>query len=178
MSKDFRYYEVSEQALEGQFDHQYLVLQNTKEDKIAIQPIFFVSQDILEGLPRKLHAALTWPRKFIPRWLRMRMLVVGCSAGDGALDCSEPWAVAALLEALDFYGKKSKASVVLLKDFPSAYRAALQPFAQGDYLRVPSMPACSLELDFATFEDFMKDKLGRKLRYKYIKLNKKTTVEW
>ena len=175
-SKDFRYYEVSEKALEGQFDHQYLVLENTKENKIAVQPIFFVSQDILEGLPRKIHAMLTWPRKFIPRWLRMRMLVIGCSAGDGALDSSEPWAVAALHEALAVYGKK--ASVVLLKDFPSTYRAALQPFAQGDYLRVPSMPACSLELDFATFEDFMKDKLGRKLRYKYIKLNKKTPIPW
>jgi len=178
MSKDFRYYEASERALEGQFDHQYLVLKNTKEDKVAVQPIFFVSQDILEGLPRNLHATLTWPRKFFPRWLRMRMLVVGCSAGDGALDSSEPWAVAALHEALAIYGRKSRASVVLLKDFPSAYRAALQPFAQGDYLRVPSMPACSLDLDFASFEEFMKVKLGRKLRYKYIKLNKQPPIPW
>jgi len=68
--------------------------------------------------------------------------------------------------------------MVLLKDFPAIYRDALQPFAAGDYRRVPSMPACELDLDFATFEEFMQKRLGRKLRYKYIKLNKKPALEW
>jgi len=110
--------------------------------------------------------------------LKMRMLVAGCSAGDGALDCSEPWAIDALRESIGIYAKQSRAAMVLLKDFPALYREALQPFATGDYRRVPSMPACDLDLDFSTFEEFMQKRLGRKLRYKYIKLNKKPPVEW
>ena len=40
------------------------------------------------------------------------------------------------------------------------------------------MPGCTLELNFASFEDYMRDQLGRSLRYKYIKLNKRTPIEW
>lgn len=177
-AKDFRYYDISARALAGQFDHRYLVLHNAATGQTAIQPVFFVDQDILEGLPRNLHAMFTWPRKVFPRWLKMRMLVAGCSAGDGALDCSEPWAVKALHEAIGIYAKQSRAAMVLLKDFPSQYRGALQPFAVGAYRRVPSMPACELALDFASFEEFMQKRLGRKLRYKYIKLNKKAPIEF
>ena len=177
-AKDFRYYEIAARALGEQFDHRILVLHNSTTGAVAVQPIFFVDQDILEATPRNLYAVLTWPRRWFPRWLKMRMLVVGCSAGDGALDSSEPWAVEALQEAVGIYSKKSRASIVLLKDFPSSYREALKPFATGAYRRVPSMPACEIDLDFASFEEFMQKRLGRKLRYKYIKLNKQPRIEW
>jgi len=175
-AKDFRYYDISARALAGQFDHRYLVLR--AGGRTAVQPVFFVDQDILEGVPKNVHAALTWPRRIFPRWLKMRMLVAGCSAGDGALDSSDPAMVGALREAIGVYSRKTKAAMVLLKDFPAEYRGALEPFANGDYRRVPSMPACELRLNFATFEEFMQNTLGRKLRYKYIKLNKKPPIEW
>jgi hypothetical protein len=171
-AKDFRYYEVCAETLGGQFPQHFLVLENTATGAVAVQPVFFVDQDVLEGLPRKLHALLAAPRRLFPRWLRMKMLVAGCAAGDGALDCAEPWAVEALHEALRKYARRMRAAMILLKDFPAEYRAALTPFAERDYRRVPSMPGCALALDFASFEDFMRDRLGRKLRYKYIKLNK------
>ena len=177
-AKDFRFYEISAETLGTQYEHRYLVLENGRTGAKAVQPVFFVDQDILEGLPRKLHAVLTWPRRFFPRWLRMRMLVAGGSAGDGALDCTEPWAVTALHEALGSYARRSGAAMILLKDFPASYREALGAFTQAGYRRVPSMPGCALDLDFASFEEFMRDRLGRKLRYKYIKLNKQPVIEW
>lgn len=175
-AKDFRYYEISAETLSTQFEHRYLVLENATTGASTVQPIFFVDQDVLEGLPRKLHAALSWPRRFFRRWLRLRMLVAGCSAGDGALDCAEPWAVAALHEALGIYARRSRAAMVLMKDFPRDYRAAMAPFESGGYRRVPSMPGCALPLDFASFEEFMSARLGRKLRYKYIKLKKRPPI--
>ncbi|HWB61261.1 MAG TPA: GNAT family N-acetyltransferase [Chthoniobacteraceae bacterium] len=175
-AKDFRYADVAARALTGQFEHRYIVLQDKRTGKTAVQPVFFVNQDILEGLPRGLHAALTWPRKFLPGWLRMRMLMVGCSAGDGALDCRDAWFVEALAEALKIYAKKTRASSILFKDFPAVYREALAPLEKHGYRRVPSMPACKLDFNFASFEAYMKGILGRKLRYKYIKLNKKAPI--
>ena len=162
--RDLRYYEVLEESLEGQFEHEYLILQNTSTGQVAIQPIFFVDQDILDGLPDHLRSVLASPRKFLPRWLRMRMLVVGCSAGDGALDCTEPWAIEALREALALYAHASKASMVLLKDFPAKYREVMRPLTQHGYRRVPSMPACTLDLDFGSFEEYMQKRLGRSFR--------------
>ena len=177
-AKDFRYYEISAETLGEEFDCQYLLLQNKATGQTALQPVFFANQDVLDGLPKSLSAALASPRKVFPGWLKMKMLFAGCPAGDGALDCAEPWAVEALVEALGIYARRKKASVVLLKDFPAKYRAALEPFVAGGYRRVPSMPACSLDLDFASFEEFMTARLGRTLRYKYIKLNKRPAIPW
>ena len=177
-SKDFRYYEISAETLQQEFDCRYLVLQDKITGQTALQPVFFAHQDVLEGLPASVSAGLAWPRRFFPNWLKMKVLFAGCPAGDGALDCTEPWAVAAMEEALGIYARQSKAAVVVLKDFPARYRAALAPLISGGYRRVPSMPACSLDLDFASFEEFMKERLGRKLRYKYIKLNKRPPIAW
>lgn len=175
-AKNFNYYEIAARTLAGQFEHHYIVLQNKETGKAGVQPVFFVHQDILEGLPRGLHSALTWPRKFMPGWLRLRMLMVGGSAGDGALDCLEPWFVEALCEALKIYAKKTRTAAVLFKDFPAVYRGALAPLEAHGYRRVPSMPACKLDFNFASFEAYMKETLGRKLRYKYIKLNKQPRI--
>ncbi len=172
--KDHRYYEIAEQTLGEQFDHRYLILENRTTGEVAIQPLFFVRQDLLVGLPPKIRAALGWPRKLLPGWLQMRMLMVGCSAGEGALDGAQPWVAAALHEALALFAKQSNASMVLLKDFPSTYREQLIPFSSNGYRRAPSMPACALDLDFKSFDEFMQKKLShafrKNLRRKFKKL--------
>ncbi len=172
--KDLRYYEISAQGLRNQFEHRYLVLRDASTGQSAVQPIFFVEQDLTEGLPPRVRILLDWPRRIYPRWLRMRMLVAGCSTGEGALDSTQPWAVAALRQALEIYGRASGVALVLLKDFPARYRDILAPFANDGYRRVPSMPACELKLDFASFDEFMQKKIGRvfrqNLRRKFKKL--------
>ena len=175
-SKDHRYYEISEDSLRGQFDHAYLVLRDQASGGVAVQPVFVAQQDILEGLPAKLHSALAWPRQFFPRWLRMGMLVAGCSAGNGDLDRPEPWAVEMLREALMIYARQRRVSMILLKDFPSAYRTQLHAFEEHDYRRVPSMPGCTIDFDFANFEEFHRKRLGRSLRYKFNKIAKQAPV--
>lgn len=177
-TRDFRYYAIAEQALAGQFEHRYLVLRGALAGEVSVQPVFLVDQDILEGLPARLRKVLSWPRRFFSRWLKMRMLVAGCSAGNGSLDQAEPWAVEILREGLGTYARQAKAAMILLKDFSAANRTVLAPFKSSGYRRVPSMPDCALALNFATFEDYMRDQLGRKLRYKYIKLNKRPPIAW
>ncbi len=176
-SKDFRYHAISAETLAGQFEHFYLRLENKQSGRIAWQPVFVADQDLLDGLPARFARTLAAPRKLFPRWLKARMLFAGCSAGSGALDCSEPWAVTAFQEALEKFACESKATMILLKDFPAKYRTVLELFvAAKKFRRVPSMPGCALEFDFKTFEDYMSNRLGRKLRYKFLKLNKQPPV--
>ncbi len=163
-SKDFRYYEIAERTLSGQFDHRYFVLENSDTGEIAIQPFFFVDQDLTTGLPTSVREGLSAIRRRWPRFLKMRMLMVGCSAGEGQLHTLDPWAVECLHAALDLYMHRAGASVVLLKDFPSTYRHSLRPFSQNGYRRVPSMPAATLRLDFATFEEYMQTRLSKVFR--------------
>jgi hypothetical protein len=175
-SKDHRYYKISEDSLRGQFDHAYLVLRDLTTGRMAVQPVFLAKQDILEGLPSRVQTALAWPRWFFPSWLRLGMLVAGCSAGDGALDCNEPWAVEMLREALEVYARQTRVSMILLKDFPSSYRADLRSFEEHGYRRIPSMPGCMIEFDFSSFEEFHRKRLGRNLRYKFNKIARQPPV--
>ena len=163
-SKDFRYYEVLESTLTEQFEYRYLLLHDPDSGECAVQPVFFVEQDPLAGLPAGLRALFDPIRRRWPGFLILRMLMVGCAAGEGELDHPQPWLPAALHAALEAYRRQAGAAIILLKDFPSTYRRDLANFEQQGYQRAPSMPAAELRLDFASFEDFMTHRLGKVFR--------------
>ena len=173
-AKDHRYHRIAAETLATQFDHRYLFLENAATGEVAMQQLFFVRQDLTAGMPGKLRAMLNWPRKVFPGWLQLRMLMLGCSASEGSLDSTRPWAVDALGEALAAFARSSKVSIVLLKDYPSHYREALKPLLSRGYSRAPSMPACGLKLDFASFEEFLQERVSysfrKNLRRKFKKL--------
>lgn len=162
--KDHRYYEIVEETLGGQFDQNYFVIRNTRTGGTAVQPFFFVDQDLLAGMPGGVRRAVAALRKFRPRFLNLRMMMVGCAEGDGQLDCEEPWAIDALHDAVNRYARHEKAAIIILKAFPAKNRAALSRFSSEDYSRVPSMPGGHLAIDFGSFEEFMQKKLGRIFR--------------
>jgi hypothetical protein len=163
-SKDFRYYEMLEASLSDQFDFHYFILRDEATDAWAVQPFFFVDQDLLAGLPAAIRSIFDGVRKLWPRFLKLRMMTIGCAAGEGELDHDQPWVPAALYDAIEGYRHAAKAFLILLKDYPSGYRTALANFTRGGYERVPSMPAAELALDFASFEEFMAKRLSKVFR--------------
>jgi len=173
-AKDHRYHRICAETLAGQFDHRYLFLENTATGGVAMQQLFIVKQDLTAGMPGRLRTMLNWPRKIFPRWLSLRMLMLGCSASEGSLDSTAPWAVDALTDALAAFARQLKVSIVLLKDYPSKYRDALKPLLARGYSRAPSMPACGLALDFGSFEEFLQKRVSysfrKNLRRKFKKL--------
>jgi hypothetical protein len=162
--KDYRYYEVVEETLYSQFDQKYFVIKNETTGATAVQPFFFVNQDLLAGLPFRLRRALSVIRRTWPRFLELRILMVGCAAGEGQLDSVEPWTTDALHEAVQHYARHRGVAMILLKDFPSKYRVSLGAFSNNGYIRVPSMPGARLAIDFTNFDDYMRARLGRIFR--------------
>jgi predicted N-acyltransferase len=156
--KDHRFYEIVEQTLDSKFEHSYLMLEDQAGKARAIQPLFFVQQNLVEGIPA-LRAAVEAIRRRFPRFLTMRVLMVGNAAGEGHLDASSPededWVAAALHATLKTYAQQSKASLVVFKDFPAKYRHALRNFSSNGYTRVPSMPMTELELRYTDFDHYV-----------------------
>src|SRR5437867_2933164 len=150
--KDHRYYEIVEETLQNDFEHHYLWLEDPSGKVRAIQPVFFVRQNLVEGVPGKIRSVVDVIRKILPRFLTMRVLMVGCAAGTGDLGAfdekDEPWTADALSESLRTYAKRKNASLVVLKDFPANYRSALKRFALSGYARIPSMPMTRLPLRY------------------------------
>jgi predicted N-acyltransferase len=175
-AKDHRYYEILEDTLRDPFEHHYLVLENENGEARAIQPLFFLRQNLTEGVTGQVRAALDAVRRKFPRFLTMRVMMVGCAAGDGQLDDSladREWIVAGLRASLEIIARNHKASLVILKDFPSEYRPVMDKLSLAGYTRVPSMPLTKLRLDYADFESYLSS-LGSATRKNMRRKHRKT----
>src|SRR5213075_1138934 len=138
--KDHRYHEIVQETLQCGFEHHYLLIEDHAGQVRAIQPVFFVRQNLVEGVQGRVRSIVGTIRKMFPRFLTMRVLMVGCGAGAGDLGaCNEkddPWVAKALQETLGIYARRNKASLVVFKDFPANYRTALETLVWNAYARI------------------------------------------
>ena len=173
--KDHRYYELIEETLANDFEYHYVVLEDKSGTVRAIQPILFVQQNLVEGVRGGFRTIVDAIRKKYPRFLTMRVLMVGCAAGAGELDATdsetERWIADSLGEFLSDYARANKASLVVFKDFLACHRSALASLRQHSYTHVPSMPMTRLAIPFQNFDEYLqtlgyisRKSLRRKLR--------------
>jgi len=166
---DHRYYEIVHESLKDQFAHYYLLLKDARGMTRAIQPFLIVSQDLATGTPAVIRNLLTTIRRHFPGFLKLQMLMVGCSAGEGDIVLERQsrdiaWTVDALKESLMPIARRLKAPLIVFKDFPKIYRQSLDRLRLFGFTRVPSMPATKLDLNFPDFEAYLKTRLGHAMR--------------
>jgi hypothetical protein len=184
---DHRYYEIVCESLKDQFRHYYLLLKDGDGRTRAIQPFLVVSQDLMTGTPAVVRKPVEWVRKYIPGFLKLRMLMVGCSAGEGDLardteSKGVKWTVEALRHSLRPIARKLRAMLIVFKDFPKVYRIELDALRSSGFTRVPSMPATRLDLDFEDFEGYLAKRVShsmrKNLRRKFKKSEIGLPIEW
>ena len=166
---DHRYYEIVYESLRDQFAHYYLLLKDAAGVTRAVQPFLIVSQDLATGTPPVIRNLLARIRSRFPGFLKLRMLMVGCSAGEGDIVLEKEsrnisWTVDALKNSLTPVACHLKAMLIVFKDFPKNYRSSLDRLGQFGYTRVPSMPATKLDLNFPDFESYLKTRIGYTMR--------------
>jgi len=172
--KDYRYYEILDDTLRGHFEHRYFAIVDSRGHTRAIQPFFLVDQDILEGLGAERVYLISLVRRFYPRFLKLRALMVGCSAGEAHLAATETLPVEIVAEALSNgiieQARSLNAQLIVLKEFPSRYRHILHHFVLRGFARTPSMPMTMLDIGYESFEAYMakalKSSTRKKLRKK------------
>jgi len=171
--KQHRYYELVEDTLREGFDYRYFVIRDGLGEVQAVQPFFILDQDLLAG-GRRSAPLIAAMRRLWPRFLKLRTLMVGCTAGEGHLDGDERsrGANARLLAgAIRAHARDLGAQMIVLKEFPAKYREPLQCFLRHGFGRVPSLPMTRLNIDYPSFADYMERALNsatrRKLRKKF-----------
>jgi hypothetical protein len=179
---DHRYYEIVHESLGDQFAHYYLLLKDERAETRAIQPFLIVSQDLATGMPAVIRNVLARIRSPFPGFLKLRMLMVGSSAGEGDVVREKQsrdiqWTVDALRDSLTPVARGLKAMLIVFKDYPKFYRGSLDRLRQFGYTRLPSMPATKLALDFADFEDFLKTHISHSMRKNLRRKFRKTEGE-
>jgi len=182
--KDHRYYDLIEETLANDFEYRYALLEDRAENIRAIQPIFFVRQNLVEGMRGAFRKVVDLVRKKFPRFLTMQVLMVGCAAGTGELGACDSkdnrWLAAALGATLRDYARKNRASLVVFKDFPASNRSTLAALFENGYTRVPSMPMTRLALPYQSFDEYLQT-LGyisrKSLRRKFRKTERSAKIE-
>lgn len=167
--KDDRYYEIIAATLANHFDYGYFAIRDRDGTIRAVQPFFVVDQDILEGAGGVAQRWATVLRGFYPRLLKLRTLMIGCAAGEGHLARGDGLRKAEVAQLLSRdivkLAKEVGARLVVLKEFPARERSALACFTARGFGRIPSMPMTRLNIQYASFDDYMQQALSRSARW-------------
>ena len=157
--KDYRYYEILDDTLKDNFEYRYFAIADHNGRVRAVQPFFLIDQDILEGLGAERSHLISLIRRFYPRFLKLRTLMVGCSAGEAHLAATEALPVDSVAEILSSgilkQARSLKAQLIVLKEFPARYRQVLDCFVQRGFSRAPSMPMTMLNIAYDSFDAYM-----------------------
>lgn len=158
--KDRRYYEILAATLGGGFSHRYFAIEDGTGQVRAIQPFFTLRQDLLQGSHETARRAIEMVRAVVPNALRWPTLMVGCAAGEGHLDdpdeIDHETQARLLAPAVLRYARENGIALIVLKEFPSSYRPALAPFLAARFSRVPSLPMTRIDIDYPSFEDYVR----------------------
>jgi hypothetical protein len=183
--KDYRYYEIVEDTILQGFEYRYFAIKDLHGEVCAVQPFFILDQDLLAGATPRIGSLIKAIRSIWPRFMRLRVLMVGCAAGEGHLDNADAMPPACqsqlLASAIVPEASKLKVSLIVLKEFPAKYRSTLECFLRCGFARVPSLPMTKLNIDYASFADYMNKALNSatrtKLRRKFRSAAQATPIE-
>src|SRR5262245_53594578 len=183
--KDYRYYEIVEDTILQGFDYRYFAIKDVNGEVCAVQPFFILDQDVLVGATPKIGCFIKVIRSIWPRFMRLRVLMVACAAGEGHLDNADAMLLDCqsqlLASAIVREASKLKVSLIVLKEFPAKYRGTLQCFLRCGFARVPSLPMTKLNIDYASFTDYMDKALNSatrtKLRKKFKAASRSAPIE-
>jgi hypothetical protein len=165
--KDRRYYEIVEDTIMPEFEFRYFAIRDAAGVIASVEPFFLLHQDLLEGCPAFVRNPVSRIRRLWPNFLKLKTLMLGCAAGEGHLDHGPDrrHADAGLLaRSITELAASLGASLIVLKEFPAAYREALSPFLDAGFARIPSLPMVSLDLPYSDFDDYLKRGLTSKMR--------------
>ena len=173
-AKDRRYYELIEDTIHEEFDYRYFIMRDWTGTIFAIQPFFLLDCDLLLGAKPQIGQLTRFIRRLWPRFMRARTLMVGCAAGEGQLDGKDEFAgrfcARLLASAIVKEARGLRVKLVVLKEFSAKYRPTLECFVNHRFTRIPSLPNVRLNIDYSSFEEYMRCALSggarRKLRLK------------
>jgi hypothetical protein len=163
-AKDRRYYELVEDTIHAEFDYRYFLVRDWNSDICGIQPFFILDLDLLIGASPRLGGLTGLVRRLWPRFMYARTLMVGCAAGEGHLDGRDDFArrsnARMLASSIVKEARDLKADLIVLKEFPAKYRPVLECFVQNEFARIPSLPNVRLNIDYTSFEEYMRRALS------------------
>ena len=164
--KDFHYYHLLEQTMRRHFDYRYLLVLDETDQPRALQPLILATQDLAASAGERFARLVAKLRLRFGGFFQSRMVLAGCLVGEGktGLIRSNEAVLPIVAEALESFAQSEKINLFAFKDFPVATREAFDHLNEAGYVRLAGFPSLALNLDFASFEEYMKTRLSKVTR--------------
>ncbi|MDD5119918.1 MAG: GNAT family N-acetyltransferase [Candidatus Omnitrophica bacterium] len=172
--ESYSFYRALENSELIGFRFYYLVMECDSE-VVLIAPLFLADFNLDIAVEGWLSKIIKPIRRIFPRFLIINTLFCGSPFGEhGVLGVSRdykkiPQLIPFLSEGIMGFSRKIKAPLIIFKDFLKQDRHFLDALVQEGFSRVESFPGVVLELNFSSFEGYIKS-LGSSTRKN---LNKK-----
>jgi len=129
-----------------------------------------------------LKGFLGFVRKIIPRIFTIKAMICGLPMGQGRIGIIKDTerVMGAMQRTFERIAKEKKAPLMIFKDFNSSYDAMLKPLIREGYLRMESFPSTDMEVNFGSFEDYLKGlspSSRENLRRNFKKIDGKVKIE-
>ncbi|MDD5595409.1 MAG: GNAT family N-acetyltransferase [Candidatus Omnitrophica bacterium] len=172
--ESYSFYKALENSELPGFKFYYLVIELDNEI-VLIAPLFLTDFNLDIAVEGWMSKVIKFIRRIFPRFLILKTLFCGTPFGEyGIIGIrqnfqKDPRLIILLSGGLDDLSAKINAPLVIFKDFLKQDTQFLGRLTKQGYSRVGSFPTVSVELNFPSFEDYLKS-LGSSTRKN---LNKK-----
>jgi len=166
--ENYPFYKALANSELSDFTFYYLVIYRDAEAAL-IAPLFSTDFNLDIAVEGRISKVIKFIRKFFPRFLILKTLFCGTPFGEyGALGIKQdfqddPRRIPLLLEGIKDLTAKINAPLVIFKDFLKQSTLFLDGLIRQGYAKVESFPSVSLELNFSSFEDYLRS-LGSSTR--------------
>lgn len=179
--ESYAFYKVLENSQLSEFKFYYLVAYDDNK-AILIAPLFTADFNLDIAVEGWLTKVIKFIRKFFPRFLIFKTLFCGSPFSEhGILGISPDFRkdykfIPLLLSGINDLAAKINAPLIIFKDFLKQDTALLDILKKKGYSKTESFPTVTLELNFKSFQDYLKSlggstrkNLNKKLKTAYAK---------
>ena len=128
---------------------------------VVIAPLFCADFNLDIAAEGFLARAIKFIRIFIPRFLICKTIFCGSPFSEcgtlGVKDdaLSDPSLKRALLQAIESHAEKSRAQMIIFKDFLKDDTERLDDLKRSGFIELDSFPAVGVDLNFGSFEEYL-----------------------
>jgi len=177
--ESYNFFKALESSGFLEFRFYYLVMESANEI-VLITPLFSADFNLDIAVEGWFSKFIKFLRKVFPRFLIIKTLFCGSPFGEyGVLGIKQgfkddPGIISGLLQGIKDCGMRVNAPLTIFKDFLKQDTLFLDALIQKGYSKVESFPTVVLELNFTSFDDYLKSLnnsdrkyLQRKLKQAY-----------
>jgi len=156
-----------------QFSFRYLLVYDG-ESVVGAASFFLMHYPLETTVQGPLRSVMFGIKRLFPGLFDLKAVIAGLPMDQGRLGIKsdDPQAVIReIIACLERCAAENKANILAFKDFGAEYTELLRPLLETGFCKVQNLPSTAMDLNFGSFEDYMKtlskasrDGLKRKLK--------------